>query len=334
MRKVEFYMKKKRKFPIITFILSLCLLSIAYYNYVNVRAEESEIKKQIYNIKSSGQIREDFLTKTEKEELEKQKQKEEKKKRKEEEKKKKAEKKAKEKAERKAREKAEKEAKIRAEREKELASTKRKEKQEKKIPEKIILDIEPINQLPELRNGCEVTSLAMLLRYNGVNIDKMTLANKVKKDATTIEYDKYGNIVKWGDPDEGFVGDITGKDSPGYSINPKPLMPLMEKYIMPKPVDLTKSDYKQLEEYLSMKRPVIVWITSDFSMPSKDASWMKGNKVIEAHFNQHAVLLTGYDKNYVYYNDPLTESKNSKVDKETFKKIWNSMGSRALSYTN
>lgn len=332
-------MKKKRKFPIITFILSLSLLSVASYNYINVSAEESAIKDQIHSIKSSGQISEGFLTKIEKEEIEKQKQKEEEKKKKEEEKKKKEQEEAKEMAEKEAKIKAEKEAKMKAEREEELAAIRAKQEKElkgneKKLPEKIILDIEPINQLPELKNGCEVTSLTMLLQYKGVKIDKMTLANKVKKDTTSIEYDGYGKIIKWGDPDEGFVGDITGKYSPGYSVNPKPLMPLMQQYIMPKPVDLTKSDYRELEVYLSMKRPVIAWITNDFSMPSKDASWKKGDKVIEVHFNQHAVLLTGYDKDYVYYNDPLKESKNSKIDKETFKKVWISMGSKALSYTN
>lgn len=68
--------------------------------------------------------------------------------------------------------------------------------------EKVILSNVPlIQQLPELDRGCEVTSLAMMLQYAGVSVDKMKLANEIKK------VDFMNDGVR-GNPNEGFVGNI------------------------------------------------------------------------------------------------------------------------------
>jgi hypothetical protein len=47
-----------------------------------------------------------------------------------------------------------------------------------------LVNVPHIQQMPELPRGCEVTSLAMLLQYAGVSVDKMTLANEI----TTISF--------------------------------------------------------------------------------------------------------------------------------------------------
>ena len=40
------------------------------------------------------------------------------------------------------------------------------------------LDVENIDQNPELPNGCEITSAAIVLNYLGFSVDKVTLAEE------------------------------------------------------------------------------------------------------------------------------------------------------------
>lgn len=193
------------------------------------------------------------------------------------------------------------------------------------------MDIPLVSQLPELNNGCEVTSLTMMLNYKGVDIDKITLANEIKKDNTKLVYNKYGDIKKWGNPSNGFVGDITGKKSIGYAIDPKPLSNLIKKYYKGEYIDLTGCSISDLENILSSDRPIVVWITSNFEENIVWINWIDSdNNEVKATFSTHTVILTGFDDNYIYYNDPLTNKKDSKVRKEKFIKIWNMMGRKAL----
>lgn len=90
--------------------------------------------------------------------------------------------------------------------------------------EKVILSNVPfIQQLPELDRGCEVTSLAMMLQYAGITVDKMKLANEIKK------VDFMNDGVR-GNPNEGFVGNIYTFSESGYGVYHGPLFQLAKKY--------------------------------------------------------------------------------------------------------
>lgn len=56
-----------------------------------------------------------------------------------------------------------------------------------KIKDQVLLDVSVIKQFPELPRGCEVTSLAMLLQYKGVKTNKITLAQKIKKNSVPLK---------------------------------------------------------------------------------------------------------------------------------------------------
>jgi len=63
---------------------------------------------------------------------------------------------------------------------------------------------------PRLKNGCEMTSLAMVLNYHGVKVTKNTLANQVNKVPWM-----YSNGLR-GNPNLGFVGDMA--NGPGLAV--------------------------------------------------------------------------------------------------------------------
>lgn len=193
------------------------------------------------------------------------------------------------------------------------------------------LNVGLICQLPELYNGCEVTSLAMLLNYKGIWVDKLQLADNMIKDDTAVVQDDYGNILIWGNPSVGFVGDVTG-NSIGYAINPEPLIPLVNQYYSGGAVNLTGCNIEALKTSIDNDNPVIVWINENFVMPIEYTSWKDsyGNDIL-ANFDTHAVLLTGYDEGNFYYNDPLSGYKDASINFKTFETVWSAMGSKALS---
>jgi uncharacterized protein YvpB len=202
--------------------------------------------------------------------------------------------------------------------------------QTKKL-KKVVLDVPLIKQNPELKYGCEVTSLAMVLRYAGVNVDKMTLAKEVKKDNDPNIRNKNGDIISWGNPADGFVGDMTGKTS-GYAVFDEPITALMEKYLPERAVNLTGRPFGELLKYVENKRPIVVWTTGDYRLPDRWESWKHGRQIIKTPLDLHAVVLVGFDNNSVYINDPLWGKKAHRIDKQQFIDSWIALKKRAVSY--
>lgn len=197
--------------------------------------------------------------------------------------------------------------------------------------DKVMLDVPLIPQNPELKYGCEVTSLAMVLQHAGIKVEKTELAKGVKKENDPLSVDQKGDIKHWGDPEDGFVGDVTGKNK-GYAVHVKPLQELMEHYLPGRTVNLTGKSFDDVVSQINAGKPVVVWTTGDYKLPDRWESWKHGNERIHAPMDLHAVVLVGYEPGYIYVNDPLSEKKGHKVSRETFIGSWNALGKQALSY--
>jgi uncharacterized protein YvpB len=193
------------------------------------------------------------------------------------------------------------------------------------------IDAPVVRQRPELPAGCEVTSLTMLLQYYGVSKTKMELAAEMPRDETPYVLNSDGSIRYWGNPNTGFVGDVTRKGR-GFGIYHAGLMPLLSKYV-PTAIDITNKPFELYEQQIAKGIPVIVWTTIDYNLPSKWVTWDTPLGPIQTTMSEHAVLLVGYDENFVYINDPLSGKKDIQVDKQRFIQTWEALGNQGLSYT-
>jgi uncharacterized protein YvpB len=195
---------------------------------------------------------------------------------------------------------------------------------QKKKNQKVLIDAPHIKQKPELPRGCEVTSLAMLLNHSGVSVDKMTLANKVKK----VPYEQNG--LK-GNLNDGFVGNMHTMNQPGIGVYHGPIKDLAESYLPGKVIDLTGEEFDEVIAHLDQKRPVWVLVTSTYDVVPENhwETWKTSSGPLKITFKMHSVLVTGYDKDYIYVNDPLS-SKNRKLPRQKFIAGWEQMGKQAI----
>lgn len=185
-----------------------------------------------------------------------------------------------------------------------------------------------ILQLPELPRGCEVTALAMLLQHDGVQVDKMELAKNIRKDPTP--YVKAGGGISFGNPHDGFVGDIYTFKNPGLGVYHEPIAELAEKYAPGRVIDITGTSFDHL--MWTVGQGTTVWVIHTTLYDEVPASswqtWQTPTGEIQITYYMHSLLITGYDESYVYVHDPLGRAK--KIKREAFKRGWEQMGSQAI----
>lgn len=201
-----------------------------------------------------------------------------------------------------------------------------------KIKPFVLLDVPLIQQLPELPRGCEVTSLAMLLEDAGVQVDKVTLAKQVKKDPTPFQ--RRNGKVYFGNPHNGFVGDMYSLTTPGLGVYHEPIEELAKQYLPNRIVNLTGSDFSELQKYLSNGSPIWIITNSTFQKLPESAfhEWNTPSGPIKITYYEHSVVITGYDNDYIYFNDPLAGEKNKKAPKADFLDAWMQIGRQAITY--
>ncbi|MDL2294010.1 C39 family peptidase [Ruminococcaceae bacterium OttesenSCG-928-D13] len=199
----------------------------------------------------------------------------------------------------------------------------------------IHLYVELVTQTPELPNGCEATSLTMVLNYLGFEADKLTIAYDYipRQD---FEYSYYS--LTGGNPETVYAGDPA--TDMGFYCFPPVVAEGANLYLEAQGSDLrardiSGADESQLVEQLLAGRPVVLWKTL-YSQPAEtreDLAWIRSDtgELYIPYVNLHVVVLHGFDADYFYMNDPYGEVV--RVERELVMAGYEELGSRALVIT-
>ncbi|MCM1468317.1 MAG: C39 family peptidase [Alistipes sp.] len=168
------------------------------------------------------------------------------------------------------------------------------------IPENHVIPMNVILQNPELPAGCEVTSLAMLLNYLGLAVDKCDLSDNYlpKGDVGTVDM----NTAFIGDPRKagsyGCFAPVIVDTAAGYIADNRSSL---------KVYNLTGSNFTSLFQLIADDKPVIVWTTINLLPTTVTTTWQINENTVFWQSQEHCVVLCGYDygKSTVTIADPL-----------------------------
>lgn len=193
---------------------------------------------------------------------------------------------------------------------------KQEKKEEAPVVDTISVQLPVVNilQNPELPNGCEVTSLAIVLNYIGIPADKCDLSDNYLPKSDTLE----------ANPDELYLREPR---SNGFYCFTGPLITCVNNYnaangYAVSTSDLTGEDVSSLYSAIDNGHPVIVWGTLRWNSPVLNE--------LGLYRNLHCMVLAGYTDSKVTIIDPIYDLAYRTINRSTFEKIWKKMGSKAM----
>lgn len=196
------------------------------------------------------------------------------------------------------------------------------------------IEMEIVNQYPELPVGCEVTCAAAMLRFLGYDIDKCSLADNYlpTSDGSFTEHD---GVLYGADPNEYFIGDPYGK---GYGCYADVITNVLNDYFTSHGSDdmaitLDAPNSADLERLIDGGVPVIVWASIDMKPYKYNAvsQWVtESGETVTWLTNSHTLILTGYDSSCYYFMDCNNKTEIERYNKQTFISRWQENGSRTV----
>ena len=195
----------------------------------------------------------------------------------------------------------------------------------KKMPSSYLINMEHISQYPDLPSGDEITSLAMVLKYLGYEVDKNELCD-LYLDKGPVGFTNFyeANV---GNPRSaynsfGCLAPVIVKAGNRFTtVNGG----------AHKAYDMTSYSLDALLYEVASGNPVIVWACDDFDItPSISRIWVVDGQNLYLKSNMATMVLVGYDliNNTVTLSDPA--GSIFEIDLSLFETRFSEMGSYAV----
>jgi uncharacterized protein YvpB len=155
------------------------------------------------------------------------------------------------------------------------------------------INVESILQEPELPSGCEVTSLAMVLNFYGIQADKCDLADHYLECLPI----KQANTQKCfaGDPYDdyayGCFSNVLSSTANKYLEATKSLYPQIQLHV----TNTSGQSFDSLLNYVCQGKPVIIWGTEKMQPAGDEVLWEVDGETSRWRYGQHCLVLIGYD---------------------------------------
>ena len=154
---------------------------------------------------------------------------------------------------------------------------------------------------------CEVASLLMALDARGIRADELALLRLTGVDSQPVEENAAGDIQRWGDPNQAFVGNPEGHISlhTGYGVYSGPIATAAERSGVT--VLTAGTGVKPSAVYAAVLagHPAITWVSNDYRTTTTRTWEAWDGATIPYTLNEHAVLVVGVTPASVLINDPL-----------------------------
>lgn len=186
-------------------------------------------------------------------------------------------------------------------------------------------------QEPELPNGCEITSLAMVLTASGSPADKLDLS----RQCLACRPFYFEGEQRFGaDPEEYYVGDPESKKGGWYCFE-NPIVQAGNAWLYSAHSDkqaksVTGLSEQELKKYAKAGTPLVVWVTQHYETPRKSSfNWqLEDGELYSPYANLHCVVLAGMEKGCYKIANPLAGWET--VEPDVFWACFDAMGRRAV----
>ncbi len=197
------------------------------------------------------------------------------------------------------------------------------------------LDVPFLDQREGFPTGCESVSAVMALRYFGADISVDEFVDGYLPLGDAPHMDENGEYVGC-DPCRAFPGDPRSKD--GWGCWAPVIRDSLDRLLSDRPewgLEVRELEDASLEtlcrDYVDRGVPVLVWASIGMAEPYVSDTFIieDTGEAFQWIYPLHCMVLTGYDEDSYYFNDPL-EGKAVPYPKEETEQAYRGMGSQAL----